>query len=60
MDTYDKENPTADPETSDRQKTSMSSAIEVFDKTFWKGMCSTIRVDMKNKADKISAMNIDY
>lgn len=57
---YDKDHPEADPKMLDRQKTSMNNAIEVFEKTFWKGMCTSINKSMRNKADKISAMNIDF
>ena len=38
----------------------MNNAIEVFEKTFWKEMCSSIRANQKDYFDRTAAMNVDF
>ena len=59
VDEYDRTHPD-DHDVSDQKKTSMLGAIEIFEKTFWNGLCGSIRNGMRDKSDKIAAMNIDF
>lgn len=59
MDEYDRTHPD-DHDVPDQKKTSMLGAIEIFEKTFWTGLCGSIRNGMRDKSDKIAAMNIDF
>ena len=59
VDAFDKEHPN-ETDVSDQRKTAMQGALDVFEKTFWNGLCSTIRKDMKDKADRQAAMMVDF
>jgi DNA primase small subunit len=59
VDEYDKLNPDT-KDIPDMQKTSMKGAIEIFEKTFWKNLSSTIRKDFKDKSDRSAAMMVDF
>jgi ATP sulfurylase len=59
VDEYDKSHPDVQ-DVKDREKTSLRGAIQIFEKTFWKGMCDTIRTNMRDKADRIAADTVDF
>jgi DNA primase small subunit len=59
VDEYDKLHPDT-KDIPDIQKTSMKGAIEIFEKTFWKSLCTTIRKDFKDKSDRSAAMTVDF
>lgn len=38
----------------------MKNAVEIFERTFWNDMSSSIRFAYKDKAEKAAAMNVDF
>lgn len=51
---------TKNSSTSELDKTSLKSAVEVFNKTFMQDLWATIRKGFKNKMDERNAANMDF
>ena len=48
------------PEVPDIEKTDMKEAMAVFERSFMGGLKSSIRRDMRDKADQLAAMEVDF